>query len=112
MPRQYVLDEHGEPRLEPDLYTWAGWFERDERRVVREQRWTRDNGDEVMVSTVFLGLDHGWMGGPPVLWETMGFVNGESLEQDRYTSRTDAIAGHQRMVRAMDGPVIEDAEVL
>lgn len=105
---KYVLDEHGEARPEPDVLVWARWFESDERRILRQQRWVRDNGDEVFVSTVFLGLDHGWLGGPPVLWESMAFLNGESLEEDRYTSREAATSGHRRMVRMLGGPDLGD----
>lgn len=64
------------------------------------------------VSTVFLGLDHGLYDGPPVLWETMIFGRGrlasfrgmpflarDSYDQRRYTSREDALLGHEEMVR-------------
>jgi hypothetical protein len=65
---KYILDEHGNPKLEPDLITWATWYENgDNRRVAVTEV------GEAKVSTVFLGLDHNWSGGPPVLWETMIF---------------------------------------
>jgi hypothetical protein len=53
-----------------------------------------------LVSTVFLGLDHGHGGGPPVLWETMIFAHGQEFDQDqdRYTSHEDAVRGHHETV--------------
>lgn len=53
----------------------------------------------IVVSTVFLALDHSWDGGPPVLYETMIF--GGPLDQSyqrRYHTRADAIIGHDAAV--------------
>lgn len=51
------------------------------------------------VSTVFLGLDHGSGGGPPVLWETMTFGLDDHFDNtERYTSFEDAQKGHHEMV--------------
>lgn len=65
------------------------------------QQDTLDNG--LFVSTVFLGLDHGFgnrnrEGYKPVLWETMIFNDNDTTQdyQERYTSYEDAVAGHQR----------------
>ena len=52
---------------------------------------------DVKVSTVFLSMDHAWIGEPgPVLWETMVFGGEHDGYQERYTSYEDALAGHQR----------------
>jgi hypothetical protein len=67
------------------------------------------------VSTVFLGVDHGFhWGGPPTLFETMVFVDEgrtidvgdgsrmpvpETLDCERYSSWDDAEIGHKAMVR-------------
>lgn len=109
MSDKYVLDEHGEPQIEPDLVAWSSWFEQDERRVVRRQQWTRPDGVGILVSTVFLGLDHnfGMAHRMPVLWETMVFVDGESTDEYRYTSREAAIRGHNRVVSVEGGEVLE-----
>jgi hypothetical protein len=91
---QYVLDENGEPKLEPDILAWARWFEATPQRVVAKTATGR--GD---VSTVFLGLDHRYQGeGPPVLWETMIFGGKHDQYQERYTSCAAAVEGHQRAV--------------
>ena len=90
----WILNEQGEPR-KADLMTWAQWFDDVEaRRVARTEL---ANGG--YVSTVFLGLDHGWGEGPPILWETMLFSDEIGEEwQERYTSREDALRGHEEMV--------------
>lgn len=57
----------------------------------------QDNVGDVRVSTVFLCMDHAWIGEPgPVLWETMIFGGEHDMYQERYTSHEDALAGHQR----------------
>lgn len=53
--------------------------------------------ETVKISTVFLVLDHGLGQGIPVLWETMVFGGALDGEQDRYTSRKAALAGHEAM---------------
>jgi hypothetical protein len=89
----WILGDDGEPQS-VDLLTWAHWFEaHPEARIVR-----RDTvAPEIEVSTVFLGLNHAFTGGPPVLWETMVFGGPLDCEMERYTSKEDAVAGHQAM---------------
>jgi hypothetical protein len=54
---------------------------------------------EVWISTVWLGLDHAYLGGPPLIFETMVFSG--ALDQEdtwRYSTREQALEGHQRVV--------------
>lgn len=103
---KYVLAEDGKtPVLVTDLMEWGRKFETQERRVmVTRLPWG------TKVSTVFLGLDHGFPGKDatwdtykPVLWETMTFPWHEArwVESDcmRYASHDEAVADHKRMVR-------------
>lgn len=53
---------------------------------------------QVLVSTVFLGLDHSWCGGPPLLFETMVFGGPLDRETDRYSTWEEAETGHRLMV--------------
>lgn len=102
MADMYMLDERGQPMLVTDVLTWGQWLEEDERRIVRHQAFVV-NGREIEVSTVFLGLDHSFFGGPPVLWETRVF--GKDIDwQRRYTSREAAIEGHDEAVEEFGGP--------
>jgi hypothetical protein len=77
-----------------NVLEWARDFGED-RRVKQE---TLQNG--YFVSTVFLGLDHNFSGGPPLIFETMVFApSGEELDIERYSTEESAKAGHEEMVR-------------
>jgi hypothetical protein len=90
---QYILDEKGTPVHEPDITKWGQWFSKADRHVGNE---TIGNSQ---ISTVFLGLDHAFGGGVPVLWETMVFGGKLDQVQDRCSgSREQAEAMHARMV--------------
>jgi hypothetical protein len=54
--------------------------------------------DDVRVSTVFLGLDHSFGTGPPLLFETMVFGGPMDQEQGRCTTWEEAESLHATMV--------------
>lgn len=61
-------------------------------------QWSlKDKVGGLVVSTVFLGVDHSF-GGTPRWFETMVFRAGESLSCERYETKNEAEAGHQREV--------------
>ena len=93
MNDKFVLDDQGNPVLEPDLMKWSKWFEQSEKRVL-----ARDDLGNIRVSTVFLGLDHSFGSGPPLLWETMIFGGKHDDYQKRYSTRDEALAGHRHAV--------------
>lgn len=96
----YILDDNGEPIRCGDVITWGRWFETNsKKRVIARTNVT----PKVMVSTVFLGLDHGWGAKPPVLWETMIFGGANDEYCARYSSRADAIEGHKKAVKMAKG---------
>lgn len=90
---KYILDDQGQPVVEPDLFKWAAWMEFSPRHVAFERLGPVD------ISTVFLGLDHSFRGGPPVVWETMFFGEGRlNGDQSRCAgSREQAEAMHAMM---------------
>jgi len=97
MNDKYTLDEKGNPVAEPDPMKWAKWFETAKRQVAK------DEIGEAKISTVFLGLDHSFGDGPPILWETMVFGGPLDEEQDRCSgSREQAEAMHARMVERVN----------
>jgi hypothetical protein len=55
------------------------------------------------VSTVFLGLDHSFGHGPPLLFETMIFGGERDQYQERYSTLQDAMDGHDRAVELAKG---------
>ena len=95
---KYILDDAGRPQPVDDLMMWARWFEEsgDSRRVART-----DLADDVYVSTVFLGSNHQWGDGPPLLFETMVFGGRWDQSQWRWPTREAALAAHDRIVAAV-----------
>lgn len=79
---------------------WAVLIE--EKRAHPDGYWRvghRERGD-VIVSTVWIGIDLGFhIGGPPIIYETMVF--GGEYDQDtvRYATRYEAQVGHLAMCR-------------
>lgn len=72
------------------------WFETDKRQIARYER------DGSFVSTIFLGLDHNFGDGPPILWETMMFHQGEWGPERRAASKEDALQNHANMCNLLD----------
>jgi hypothetical protein len=73
---------------------WAQWFElHTEDRIVAV-----DEHRGVRVSTVFLGLDHSFGRGPPLLFETMIFGGPRDQDMRRYSTWEDAERGHRELV--------------
>jgi hypothetical protein len=107
-PRYYVPDRRGGFRPAA-LLEWAAWFEGsfDEvpfheggRRVARA-----DLGPDVLVSTVFLGMDHSFLldEGPPILFETMILGGPHESYQERYATLAEAEEGHARALAIAKG---------
>lgn len=98
----YILEGH-EPVPCDDWMAWARWFEKAERIVAQTHLI-----DGSKVSTVFLGLDHSFGSGPPILFETCLFSGeteySELLKRDlhpsevvdRYATWGEAMDGHAR----------------
>ncbi len=106
MTGKYILNARGQPEPCEDVIAWAHWFEKADRHVAC------DMVGEVKVSTVFMGLDHSFgMQGGPILYETMVFGGSLDGEQDRYSTRAEAEAGHaailERVKVAAPGPASE-----
>ncbi len=85
--KHYILAGH--EVVEVPLKTWARWFEEADRRVAK------DIIGDIEISTVFLGLNHGW-NGQILLFETMVFAK-DREEQDcyRYATWDEAYVGHK-----------------
>lgn len=97
MSDHYILN--GKEVEKADLMTWAKWLESNSaaRRVA-----ATDVGD-FWVSTTFLGLDHSFGDGPPLLFETMifrrdptGAINFGDLYCDRCSTYAQAEEMHEK----------------
>jgi hypothetical protein len=98
-PMYYKMLPNG--AVEPaEREEWASSFEGDKRRI------GRTTVGLCLVSTVFLGLDHNWGIGPPILFETMTFARrefmgdeyGGDMSCERYATLVEAQDGHDRAV--------------
>lgn len=98
MSDKYLLNADHTVRPTDDLMEWARWFETADRHVAKT-----DIGDGIHVSTVFLGLDHSYGDGPPMLFETMIFGGESGGDQWRYSTWEEAEAGHERAVQLARG---------
>ena len=87
----YIL-KNDKPVLAKDIMEWAKWYETADRNIEKTKV------GKVNISTVFLGTDHSFGDGPPLLYETMIFGGELDQEQDRYTTKAEATIGHKRMV--------------
>ena len=66
------------------------------------------------ISTVWLGLDHSFAGGPPLIFETMVFATspdvsgpGPDLECRRWSTEAEALAGHEEFATLVRATVQE-----
>jgi hypothetical protein len=112
IPRPYfaVLDEEHNVIVTSDIQEFGRFFEQSEKRVVAK---TQISG--LLVSTVFLGINHGFLSGQRPFWfETMVFADDDRAmppeveallskwregQQQRYSTWREAEEGHARMVQ-------------
>jgi hypothetical protein len=80
---------------EPNLLKWATFFHFEDRHI------GRDIVGHVLISTVFLGLDHRFNveSGKPIVFETMIFGGKHDQWQRRYCTWEEAEKGHEKAVK-------------
>lgn len=71
--------------------------QREKLKRVAETHLSDRGRDGPWVSTVWLGHNHRYGDGPPLIFESMVFGLGEEL-MDRYATEAEALAGHERVV--------------
>jgi hypothetical protein len=98
-----LYDRAGSPIGIQDWARMMHDLEQRDRRHVRDSRVTSASGVEYRVSTVFLGIDLGTRGGPPLIYETMIFGPGQWNEfRVRYCGDEEAGDGHEWVVAALE----------
>ena len=104
MGTHYILNDAGEPIEAGNLAVWLQWMASADRTIAV------DHIGPAMVSTVFLGHNHQFEDGPPILFETLVFVpdqDGELHAVDnsmrRYETREQALAGHEQICTYLKG---------
>ena len=96
----WILDSDKRPVQTSDVLEWGRFYETQDRIVARSKI-----GD-VQISTVFLGIDHSWDNGTPVLFETMVFGGNHDQYQERCSTWKQAEDMHERacaLVRGVSG---------
>lgn len=91
MASEYFILNGKEAVPVDDVLEWGRFFETSDRRIAR------DEIGSVIVSTVFLGLDHQFGDGPPLIFETLATGGKLDGEMDRYSTWDEAAAGHVAM---------------
>lgn len=105
MSDKYILDENGHPIPCDDLIVWEKWFEKANRQLQRTEL-VIDDETEVTVSTVFLGMDHNFVGSKPLLYETMVFGG----DNDGLCHRTSTAGEASRMHQVVVDTVINKGD--
>ncbi len=99
----YIL-VNGKPQQTDDINLWGLEFEKN--RSVRF-----DEIDGVSISTVFLGMDHSFGGGTPLLFETMVFGGEHDGYTLRYETMEQAIVGHKITTDLVDKRGFRDKQI-
>ena len=107
----WIMNSRGVAEPISDLLRWAKWME-----THRKEWHLEDKVGSLRISTIFLGLDHNWGNGDPILWETMIFdedrpvevklgsysrVVSEDIDQWRHTFAEEAKAFHENKVKEL-----------
>lgn len=88
------------------------WYFNRQGQPVSQEEWVAgfsldrhvdltDLGTLGRVSTVFLGLNHAFGDGPPLIFETMVFGGPMDEYMERYSTEEEAAAGHAFVVQAL-----------
>lgn len=86
----FVLKGHN-PVPVNSMEEWGAFYNN-----IANRRVASTDIEGMRISTVFLGLDHNWSGGRPILFETMVFdQNNNDVYMERYHTWEEAEAGHQ-----------------
>jgi hypothetical protein len=92
----YVLDENNNPVLENNPTVASVWLDKNLERCIVAQ----DNVDvDVMLSTVFLGLNHSFIPNKVLIYESLWFGGPFDGEMKRYSNKEDALSGHEKMLQ-------------
>lgn len=126
MPKRSPKDIARRLRVSRDIY-----FDRDGSPLDADQlherledpayrRVAESNVGFYWVSTVWLGINHAFDDGPPVIFETMIFSRADrelndiagqrglaGHYQERYRTEAKALAGHARIVAALEAGTLE-----
>jgi len=90
----YVLDDQNNAIPCEDVLEWGEKFADFSKRQVADTSLL----DTIRVSTVFIGIDHAWNDGPPLVFESMVFGGEDDGYMERYSTWEEAEKGHHNIV--------------
>ena len=94
-------DYYDKEGKEITLEEWMALMERTDSK--KEDGYYRIGYDEkkgIRISTVWLGMNHNhYLGGPPLIFETMIFGGEHDQYQERYSTLEEAQEGHAKACR-------------
>jgi len=105
----YLIDEKHNVTPCDDIVIWASGFKHGfkqygivKQEKIQKRRWFAMwcgmfmlARKPVLISTVFLGIDHNFGSGAPILFETMVFGGKHNGFQQRYSTWREAVYGHE-----------------
>jgi hypothetical protein len=99
----YLNDDHTTRPC--DVVEWAEQL--THMMITNNKNLKEDTVNGKWISTIWLGIDHNYLGGLPLIFETMVFNDGDlHLDEycDRYSTWDEAIEGHQKAIQwVLDG---------
>ena len=93
-----MLDKYNKKCEAITFEEWGKLVGDKDYKVIRQD--TLPNGK--WVSTVWLGIEHGFVEGKPLIFETMVFPKRsdyDGRDMERYCTEQEAIKGHQKMMK-------------
>lgn len=115
MWRNYIRHPDGRIEVCDDLIEFAKWYGEDENRRIALDAVPYGPGDKeaVLVSTIFLGMDHNFGGkGAPVLFETLAQCPDGTDFANRYRTEEEARTGHERILQQVEEHMALHPQVL
>lgn len=90
-----------------DMNAWGTMFSSPTRVVAKSSEMI--DGERIEISTVFLGMDHNFGDGPPLVFESMVFGGEHQGECRRCATWDEAVLLHREMCQEYLGhpPIVE-----
>jgi hypothetical protein len=96
----YILDHEDQPVPANGALQWAHWRDLHPEKA----QVAKDVVDGVLISTVFLGMNHAFMDNElPLLFETMIFGGGHDHYQTRCSTKDQALIMHSKALKLVKG---------
>jgi hypothetical protein len=89
------FDKNGKPI---GMFEWATLFEDKKYKIIKQEVLPND----YFVSTIWLGLNHRFNEGNPLIFESLVFPakgNWSKLDCERYSTLAEAKKGHKKLVK-------------